>query len=107
MLETYDITHRALTGAGLAVVPARDLMSALTLLRIDGAVYTATFSETGTMTIEIQCHLEELADAATHLAPSWVKTEGPTKRDVKLTGGQTSPASELWFVKYIVELTKE
>jgi hypothetical protein len=107
MLETYDITHRALTAQGLAVTRARDLMSALTLLRIDGAVYTATVSETGTMTIEIQCHIEELGNVAIHLAPSWVKTEGPTARNVKLKGAQSSPVSELWFVKYIVALTNE
>ncbi len=105
MINTYDITHRTLTAAGLAVTRARDLMSALTLLRIDGAAYTANFSDDDTiLTIDIQCHLAELGDAAIHLAPIWIKTEGPISRKATLSGGDTA---ELVFVKYIIELRNE
>ena len=110
-LNMYEITFHTLTGAGLAVSRARDLMSKLTLLRIDGAVYTANFAASGpalddgrtALTIDIQCDVEPLAEACVHLAPHWIECTAPEKRSGNTPSGD---ACELFFVSWTISLTQ-
>ena len=108
-LNMNEITFKVLEGAGIATHRARDLMSALVLLRIDGALYTGNFSgpspslyvDRDTLDIDIQCDIEALASAAQPLAPSWGDCSAPEVRTVRLqNGSETTVFFVRWRIKF-------
>ena len=100
-LSTYEITFQTLSGWGLHSHRARDMMSCLTLLRLDGAKYRATLADKA-IVITITCDIPELAAAAQNLAPAWATVDTRTGRSVT-HGGETYSETEVVYTIPVVE----
>ena len=82
-LKTYEMTHRILTQEGLSVSRARDLMSILTIMRLDGASMIGDFNG-DRLTIVVHDSDEDLIHACRSLANAkkWITVSDMQRKNI-------------------------